>query len=36
MFAAVYCVIIKGSIDLGGVGEIWRIAEEGGRIHFLK
>lgn len=36
MFAAVYCVIIKGSIDLGGVAEIWRSAEEGGRVGFLK
>jgi hypothetical protein len=36
MFAAVYCVIIKGSIDLGGVSEIWRIAEEGGRVEFFK
>jgi hypothetical protein len=36
MFAAVYCVIIKGAIDLGGIGEIWRRAEEGGRIEFFK
>ncbi len=36
MFAAVFVVIIKGSIDLGGVGEIWKIAEEGGRIEFFK
>lgn len=36
MFTAVYCVIIKGAIDLGGIGNIWRLAEEGQRIEFFK
>lgn len=36
MFAAIYCVIIKGAIDLGGLGNIWNIAEEGHRIEFFK
>nr|CAD7424583.1 unnamed protein product [Timema monikensis] len=34
MFAAVFLVIIKGAIDVGGLGEIWRIAKEGGRLEF--
>ncbi|KAG8227162.1 hypothetical protein J437_LFUL001706 [Ladona fulva] len=35
MFAAVFSIIIKAAIDLGGLGEIWKIAEEGGRIEFF-
>nr|CAD7255941.1 unnamed protein product [Timema shepardi] len=34
MFAAVFMVIIKGAIDVGGLGEIWRIAKEGRRLEF--
>nr|CAD7452229.1 unnamed protein product [Timema tahoe] len=34
MFAAVFLVIIKGAIDVGGLGEIWRIAKEGYRLEF--
>jgi len=36
MFAAIFCVIIKAAVDVDGLGEIWRIAEEGGRIEFFK
>jgi hypothetical protein len=36
MFASVYCVIVKGAIDVGGLGGIWRIADEGGRLEFFK
>ncbi|XP_059613300.1 putative sodium-dependent multivitamin transporter [Phlebotomus argentipes] len=35
MFAAVYCIIIVAVGLAGGFGEIWRIADEGGRIEFL-
>ncbi|XP_067119661.1 putative sodium-dependent multivitamin transporter [Centruroides vittatus] len=35
MFAAMYAVIIKGTIDVGGLGEVWRISQEGKRIEFL-
>ncbi|XP_059469784.1 putative sodium-dependent multivitamin transporter [Neocloeon triangulifer] len=35
MFAAVYCVIIKGAIDAEGLDKIWQIAYEGGRIEFF-
>ncbi|CAB3384428.1 Hypothetical predicted protein [Cloeon dipterum] len=34
MFAAVYCVIIKGTIDAGGLDKVWQIAYDGGRIEF--
>lgn len=36
MFASVYCVIIKGAIDVEGLGGIWRIADKGGRLEFFK
>uniref|UniRef100_A0A6B2EGH4 Putative sodium/solute symporter n=1 Tax=Phlebotomus kandelakii TaxID=1109342 RepID=A0A6B2EGH4_9DIPT len=35
MFAAVFSIIIVAGITAGGFGEIWRVAEEGGRIEFL-
>lgn len=35
MFAAVFSVIIFAAIKAGGLGEIWKVAEEGGRIEFL-
>lgn len=36
MFAAVYSIIIYAAIAAGGLGAIWAIAEEGGRIEFWK
>ncbi|KAK9712461.1 Sodium:solute symporter family [Popillia japonica] len=35
MYAAVFSIIIYGAIDTGGLDEIWRIANEGGRIDIL-
>lgn len=35
MFAAVYSVIIYAGIKAGGLGDIWKAAQEGGRIEFL-
>ncbi len=29
-------ITIKGSIELGGFGEAWRICEENGRIDFVQ
>lgn len=36
MFAAVYSIIIYAAIAKGGLGAIWSIAEDRGRIEFLK
>jgi hypothetical protein len=36
MFAAVYVVIIKATVDAGGLTEVWEIAVEGKRIEFDK
>ena len=36
MFAAVFSVIICAAIKAGGLGEIWRVAQDGGRINFNK
>ena len=36
MIAGFLMIIIKGSIDVGGLSEVWRIAEEGGRIDFIQ
>jgi len=36
MFAAVYVVIIKGTLDAGGLGVVWEIAVNGSRIEFDK
>jgi len=35
MLSGFFAVIIQGSINLGGFGNIWRAAEEGGRIDFV-
>ncbi|XP_055312410.1 putative sodium-dependent multivitamin transporter isoform X2 [Sitodiplosis mosellana] len=35
MFAAIYCVIIAAAIHVGGIGEIWNISREGGRLNFF-
>ncbi|XP_070536572.1 sodium-dependent multivitamin transporter-like [Ptychodera flava] len=32
MYVGVLSVIIKGSVMLGGLGNVWKIADEGGRI----
>ncbi|XP_071839926.1 sodium-coupled monocarboxylate transporter 1-like isoform X2 [Apostichopus japonicus] len=34
MFAGFFAVIIKGSMEVGGIQKVWQIAEEGGRIEF--
>ncbi|XP_071959654.1 sodium-coupled monocarboxylate transporter 1-like [Antedon mediterranea] len=34
MIAGFLAVIIKGSVDLGGFGNIWEFSQEGGRIEF--
>jgi hypothetical protein len=36
MFAAVYVVIIKATIDAGGLEVVWQIAVNGSRIEFDK
>ncbi|XP_055925433.1 putative sodium-dependent multivitamin transporter [Argiope bruennichi] len=35
MFSAVFAVIAKGTIDVGGFSEVWRLADEGKRIEFF-
>lgn len=35
MFAAVYSIIVYAGIKAGGLGDIWRVAEEGNRLEFL-
>ncbi|GFN79641.1 sodium-coupled monocarboxylate transporter 1 [Plakobranchus ocellatus] len=34
VYVGIFAIIAKASIDVGGVAEVWRIAEEGGRINF--
>lgn len=36
MFAAVFAIIIYGAIEMNGLDQIWKIAEEGGRTDILK
>ena len=36
MIAGVLAVIIKGSIDVGGIDEVWRRGVEGNRIELLE
>jgi len=36
MFAAVYVVVIKATLDSGGVDVVWEIAVNGSRIEFDK
>jgi hypothetical protein len=36
MFAAVYVVIIKGTLDAGGLDVVWEIAVNASRIQFDK
>lgn len=33
MFLGILAVLIKGFVDLGGVGNVFRISYEGGRIN---
>ncbi|XP_046581743.1 sodium-coupled monocarboxylate transporter 1-like [Haliotis rubra] len=35
MFAGLLAIVIQGSIVVGGIGEVWRINEEWGRITFF-
>ncbi|KAI0221244.1 Sodium-coupled monocarboxylate transporter 1 [Lamellibrachia satsuma] len=35
MFIGLFAILIKGSLDHGGFGNIWTMMEEGDRIHFL-
>lgn len=36
IFGAMMVVVIKGSVDLGGIGSVWKISSEGERIEFFK
>ena len=36
MLAAVLAIIIQGSVELGGFGNVWRIASEGSRTNFFE
>ncbi|XP_054722729.1 putative sodium-dependent multivitamin transporter [Uloborus diversus] len=35
MFSAVFVVIVKGTLDVGGIHKVWEIAQSGKRIEFL-
>lgn len=34
MLGGILAVIIQGTISVGGMGKVWQIAEDGGRINF--
>lgn len=36
MFSGMLAMIIQGSINVGGLGEAWRIAQEHGRLQFFE
>ena len=36
MMAGILAILIKGCITLGGIGNVWAMAEQGGRINFNK
>lgn len=36
MFFAIFLVMLKGTLDIGGVGVVWDKAVESGRIEFPK
>ncbi|GFQ66608.1 putative sodium-dependent multivitamin transporter [Trichonephila clavata] len=36
MLSAAFAVCVKGTMDVGGLSEVWRIAEEGQRIQFFE
>ena len=35
MYTTVLCVVIKGSIDAGGIDKVWQTADAGGRLQFF-
>lgn len=36
VMAGLIAIIAQGSIELGGFGEVWEIANAGGRIKFIE
>lgn len=36
MFCGIIVVIVVGCTDLGGAGNVWAAADEGGRLEFFK
>ena len=36
MFSGVFAVVVLCCMELGGVEEVWTIAEQGGRLEFFK
>lgn len=36
MFAGLFAVLIKGSVDQGGFAQIWKYLEDGDRVEFLE
>ena len=36
MMAGFLAIIVEGTIRLDGIGNVWQIAEKGGRIDFWK
>jgi sodium-coupled monocarboxylate transporter 8/12 len=36
MFAGLIAILIQGSIDQGGFGNVWKILDESGRVEFFK
>lgn len=34
MFGAIFLVMVKGTIDVGGLGVVWEKASESGRLEF--
>ena len=36
MFAGLFAILIKGSSELGGFGNVWEYLEDGDRVQFLK
>ena len=36
MIGGIIAILVKGSLAVGGMDDVWRIAQEGGRIEFFK
>ena len=36
VIAGLIAVTVRGSIDVGGIGKVWEIADKGGRIFFIE